>query len=693
MKLVFICNKEYKDKITLSASGKGFDFCGVHISFEREHEKSAEEWKENTLFITSADEIGLNEINSHFSAGDFCQNQMFVMPELLWKDRSVDEGYEIVCKLFEKLKDKQTNKVKPVMLHFVSNFTQTQLRNMVDTKYQAMVDALPHICINQIEGGKWNNKFVLKLEAYSETHFNLILHIAVDKLGRLDYIEHQLRNDPSDLTEKKKHFLKWIDALDDDTFPLGGLKDSIKNLKGMVNAKCPHDSEDYEAVEDYVNSIIGEIVALINKIRIHLPQKGKGTTIGNTTKDSFDVLIIDDNKDQREKLCNFFKEHYNVVECNDNGRTFSLSNVDKAKAWLKLHAEEYHIIILDLLFMQPDSDTWLSYNGFDLLEAIPPYCTVRIITSLPRQTVSNICNHNIRPGQIITKSKGWQQLEGCLYDKLEGINKECKKNLNKYKKEKNIRMPRVGFFGEAPVISYCENKTEEELNTLFEEAKSLIGPDTQNIKIPLGKKGNIDPNIIGDPKFDFDGLFRNYLAHRLAFLQYVLSFKGANPVDGVNFSLYKGYAEEHHVTIQIDNKYFTRIGYKTEKNKVFFTIYDMFPAEWKFFADEYRKTRPSELSEEASEWALLIGWTFQNNKDINQRQKYIAFHEAMKGNGPSYDEINDLLHECNNAATVIESIKEDLKKLLGFSIDYEKLESDSNLSEIIQLIKETVSMP
>lgn len=686
MKLVFICNEEYKHRITLSADGKGFDFCGVQISYKREQEKTTEKWDENTLFMTSADEFDPDKINSFFSDGDFCQNQVFVMPELLWKDRNVDEGYEIVCKLFEKLKDKQTNKIKPVMLHFVSNFTQVQLRNMVDTKYQAMVDSLPHICINQIVDGKWNDKFVLKLEAYSKTHFNLILHIAVDKLGRLDYIEHQLRNDPFDLTEKKKHFLKWIDALDDDTFPLGGLKSSIKSLKDMVNAKCPPDNKDLEQVEEYVNMIIGEIVVLINKIRIHLPPKGTGTATGNTTKCSFDVLIIDDNEDQRRNLCNFFKEHYNVVDCNDNGKTFSLSNFEEAKAWLKLHAEEYHIIILDLLFMQPDSDTWLSFNGFDLLEAIPPYCTVRIITSLPRQTVSNICNHNIRTGQIITKSKGWQQLEGCLYDKLEGINKECKKNMNRYKKAKSIRMPGVGFFGEAPVISYCENKTEEELSTLFEEARYLIDPENQNIKIPLGKKGNIDTNIVEDPESNFDDLLRNYLAHRMAFLQYVLSIK-ANPADGVDFSLYKEFAKEHHVTIKIHNKYFTRIGYKTENNKVFFTINDMFPAEWKLFVNE----NINRLSIAANEWSYVIDMVFKSNEHINQRKAYGIFHEARKNNSLNYDELIAFLKECNNAALVNEPIKEALRKLFVIPLANKGIETDTHLTEIRELIKETIN--
>ena len=473
MKIVFICNKDYKDKLTRPNDGKGFDFCGVHISFEKEHEKTEEEWgnEEYIKRIASVNEFDPDLINSFFSDGDFRQNQVFVMPELLWSDCSVDEGYEMALQLLKRLKD------KPFVLRFISNFTQVQLLHLVNKKYHSMVETFPHICINDVAEGHWKRTLKpLKPEEYSATHFQLIRNIAISHWGRLEYIEHQLKPRNNNCSaELKEHFVKLLSELDDDAYRFDGSGERIKQLMEEVISTCPPEEASDDEKSEYANTVVSNIQPLITTIRrmLHTIEGKQGHQ--KPGKLPYQVLVIDDDEKERKDLCEFFGTYYEHVACNDDGSTFEIADVQAAKDWMEKHANEYHIIILDLLFMGKDN-IWMPYSGLDLLKLIPSYCTVRVITRLPRQRVGEIAKTagiKLDAGQILTKSIGWKQLEGCLYDRRDEINKECKKNEKQRTKAEDLRMPARGFFEKQLVRDFYRglvNYNPNKITTLFEIA-------------------------------------------------------------------------------------------------------------------------------------------------------------------------------------------------------------------------------
>lgn len=639
MKFVFICNKEYKDKITLWDGGKGFGFCGVQISYKKEQAKAAEKWEEDTLFMTSADEFDPDKINGFFSDGDFCQNQVFVMPELLWNDRSVDEGYEIALRLLKELAD------KTIVLRFVSNFTQEQLLQMVNNTHHSLAETFPHICINQIQDGEWKKKFTLKPEAYSATHFQLIRNIAISNWGRLDYIEHQLNTSFSTCSEKKEHFIKLLNELDDDAYQFDGTDEQIKELLKDVIDTCPEEDSQETIKQEYSNRIVLGIQSLIACIRSNLSLVENGE--GDLEKKTFKVLVIDDNENERKKLCGFFGKHYeNVVSNNERG-TFDLTDAQAAKDWLEKHAGEYHIIILDLLFMEKSNSIWLPYNGLDLLSVIPPYCTVRVITSLPRERVGNIAREariKLDAGQILTKSKGWEPLENCLFDRLYELNKECKEKEPLRRMAAGICMPLNGsFFSDWCVKEHYQNLLNEGLfEETFNEAESLANSKTARPLPLMGNSTILENNTLkGAEKLRTS--FVNYLAHRIAFISWAAKKGAFFNIDITDYTTKLKAPKQNTGKIEITKGYLTKIGFSTQKinnaTVVNFSIEEMFPLEYKYYYDKLIvKNCHIEKDTQTMKWFIIILSKF---KSLNITEVKICEFKGL-----NYTKIEQFFDAC-----------------------------------------------
>ena len=648
MKIVFICNKDYEDKITRPNDGKGFDFCGVHILFEKEHGKTEEVWgnEEYIKRIASVNEFDPDTVNSFFSDGDFRQNQVFVMPELLWSDCSVDEGYEMALQLLKRLKD------KPFVLRFISNFTQDQLLHMVNKKYHSMVETFPHICINDVvEGHYWIQKFTLKPEEYSATHFQLIRNIAISHWGRLEYIEHQLKprnnNCPAEL---KEHFLKLLSELDDDAYRFDGSGERIKQLMEEVNATCPSEEASDDEKSEYANTIVSHIQPLIATIRRMLPADEEGEQGQQKPgKLPYQVLVIDDDEKERKDLCEFFGTYYEHVACNDDGSTFEIADAQAAKDWMAKHASEYHIIILDLLFMGKDN-IWMPYSGLDLLKLIPSYCTVRVITRLPRQRVGEIAKAagiKLDAGQILTKSIGWKQLEGCLYDRRDEINKECKKNEKQRTKAEDLRMPRIGTFFTnqfvrdtyRSLILYDHDKFKD----MVKEARDKVSHKESVSLLGKGKEIENDENFIIDN-------FIKYLAHRWAFLQWAAT-TGTIVTQGINWTSYVTYGKNNYnINVTINSNYFSTIGFRRKKVYVNLVGEELFPEEMDYFVAEIRNnTCFRSVSPLVTKWMQFVVYpTLCNNNKIKVRNKFKDFENNILRGNVSFDWklLEGLLCEC-----------------------------------------------
>ena len=76
-----------------------------------------------------------------------------------------------------------------------------------------------------------------------------------------------------------------------------------------------------------------------------------------------------------------------------------------------------------------EDDIVAPYNGFDLFNALREAETatqarkavIRIVTALPRNDISRIVKKYIKTETpvVFTKGNGWEQLEGCLLDRMD----------------------------------------------------------------------------------------------------------------------------------------------------------------------------------------------------------------------------------------------------------------------------------
>ena len=126
MKTVVITNPVYKEgvvKLLTDAVVRMDDARKSETVLSRRNSKESPGGDENFQVIETMEEYDTFNFMKFFDQ-DFAQCQVFITPDLFWKEfeSPVDEGYEIALDLLEnKLKDKR------FFLHFVSIYRQEQL--------------------------------------------------------------------------------------------------------------------------------------------------------------------------------------------------------------------------------------------------------------------------------------------------------------------------------------------------------------------------------------------------------------------------------------------------------------------------------------------------------------------------------------------------------------------------------------
>jgi len=472
-----------------------------------------------------------------FDFESFLPNVIFIVPELMWENDDVNEGYQIARELI-------THKYKSqfIQLIFISIITRQVLFNKVDISNKGFVETFPHFSLLDDSG-------TLKFEYYSEIHFNLIKYLAISEEGRLQKIGHDLIGVKSDIKPEEKDFnvqnktrlLKQVDEL---RLFQAYTNESINRIFDEVSQTSTN-----RDLELWVKKVDDIILGISYKI----PKSNKANI--NQQKSSNRVLIIEDENDYREFFYTIFSDYYTEVYPNKEEEYYSFENgeenykkflMSEAKEIVKAQCKNYKIILLDLLYKDKDENGfWLSFNGLDLFKIIRknnPYAVVRIITSLPRAIVAKvvqmISQETNKPNtdQVFSKKYGKDALKDMIIyeDYLTNINKECEKK----DKLRNVHSPypKKGVF-EWPGISnlmeeFLRNQDDvngddyqgviNKVNTLFKDyvsgSLSKLTIDWKSGELPKNnrlKELNYDEDKI--KKYVKDKLI-SILVHRLVVL-------------------------------------------------------------------------------------------------------------------------------------------------------------------------------
>lgn len=436
-------------------------------------------------------------------ADDSDTNYVLVVPELRWeRDGTFDSGYEVAVDLLnEKVSGKFFN------LFFVSVLTRDQLRGQVSPKYRSLVDAFQHFCLydlpSQVEGIR-----------YSRIHFEMIRRIAINETGRLDAIAHALAGIVWEtLPEAKRKLSENLDILSLPVYS-GRIKDGpgvLDALREQVGKLT--DASGIPLLVDSLSAVVREVGKGLAKWTLEKERDSDGGKV----LPEFKVLVIEDDGRYRKDLVAFLGGYFSPklihALSDDEIRTADIQMADLCR--------DYDVIFLDLMYCDPSrsGNAWLPFNGLDLYKTIietDPDKVVRIITALPRNEIFQIVDTDAglmtnRP-DVITKSKGQENMKKDLAGKMEKILERCRENSKKT--EKDNHYPTLGPFG-APWVGDWLETHKEELNDAVDYSRKVV----------MGKVmlASYQPPRVKD-KEKFAEALPAILAHRrivLAYLNYV----------------------------------------------------------------------------------------------------------------------------------------------------------------------------
>lgn len=479
---------------------------------------------------------------------------IFIVPELFWEGQSgINTGYRIAMELFEgKLKDSFFNLV------FISFYRKDQLLKMVDKEFLGLVKSFPHLVLEDLR----DSRTELPVPAYSKIHFELLKRIVISQSGRISYLIHTLSHlTETDYKSSMKsigHILEMLSLPayrgQDDEF-----KDSLDELKAL--AADAWTAQDIRNLTDRLNRYMARL-----EIAMAPPEESK--PFGAAGRLNYRVLIIEDDPEYREWMREFFSERFLKVDAFDN-RAIADGKVSIAKI-----ANDYHLLIMDLLFTETgkDEDNLLPFNGLDLLgrlrleemglsmrsisekrrkEAVPK-TTVRIVSAVPRNVISRLVERYLggESPVVFTKGNGWEQLRGCLIDRMDEMIDDVRRNEEEYLRYQEIPAPDTGVFGN-PGMRDAVLGNPEALSLAMEFARKVADREE---KLDENAFSLISPRRVNDPKELLDHLNAT-LAHRRLVIKYInTQAKNSCFVEADYQDFLKDYVTDESIVLKFRNK-------------------------------------------------------------------------------------------------------------------------------------------
>lgn len=427
MRVIIICSTGNNTSIVSSIKETWESF--IHAGGRRENFHNKTKQNKNILVVKSKNDF--EKCNFEKENPDF----VFIQTDLDWlKIPKSFSGYEIALDLFlHKLKNHFFN------VQFISIEERLRLSSRVDIKYRKIVQ-----CFHHIEFPIQDNVSFVKFN-YSPLHFELIKALVINDKNRINVIEHDLDkikgdlnqvNKNSDITSFKVKIQTQIEELSILKFIIA---EKLEQLKKAIDKSID---------KTILNKNILEFENILDDIKKDISDSGQ-EEFGRKNKSNYKVLIIDDDKEDREFFSTTFSEIYQTVFPGNREEIQNFNIVD-AKEIIKTK-RDYNIFVLDLLY-KDSYGFWLPFNGLDLYQYIKelnPYSCIRIITSLPRDIVSKISGlllkTDIKVSHVFTKKVGYKRLKFGIYDRVLEMNIECQEN----EKTKTVYkpIPKLGIFG------------------------------------------------------------------------------------------------------------------------------------------------------------------------------------------------------------------------------------------------------
>jgi hypothetical protein len=401
--------------------------------------------RKNSLnFITENDDfkiISKKEQFETFNNQSFIPNLIFIVPELMWENDDVNEGYYIARELITHI-----YKSNYIQVIFLSVLDRKSLFKIVDIQNKGFVESFPHICL-------LDNNVQIKFDYYSSVHYKLIKHLGISDDGRLQKVGHEMNSVKANI--QKSNIIDEKNKVD-----LLSQLEELSLFQAWTNKNIPEIIKQVKDTDD--NNVLVLMVQAIDSILEEIDLKFTKTAEGRNEptlkiKSNYKVFIIEDNIEHRSDLYNIFSNFYQEVYPDKNNKylvdgKIKDFSITEAKDLIRLHGKNYQIFLLDLLY-KDEQDHWLNFNGLDLYQLIRkvnPYAAIRIVTSLPRGIVSKVVEVILRDSekpntdQIFTKKYGFEALKDSIIESIDSINKEC---LEKEKSKTVLApFPKTGIF-------------------------------------------------------------------------------------------------------------------------------------------------------------------------------------------------------------------------------------------------------
>lgn len=432
---------------------------------------------------------------------------IFVVPELLWENDSVNEGYTIARELITV-----TLKSEFIQLVFLSVMDRSALAALVETRNRSFVESFPHVCL-------LDDKPEVKFKYYSIVHFNLIKKLAISDHGRLLKINHEMTsvnaNILSDKIEIEHIKAQMIKELEELTLFQSWIPNEI-SIPYLIDRAC-HTNEKTE-----LEKIGKEISTIISDISLKLPKDSSEKSLEQKQKKDYKIFIVEDEIEYREYIYKVLSPFYNSVYPNLNNKYLSEKgekdfDIQNAIEIIAANAKEYKVFLLDLLYKDKNGN-WLNFNGLDLYDLIIDknrYAVIRIITSLPRgivaKVVESIFKNNSKPNtdQVFPKKYGYEALKDSIIDSIDNINEECLKKAElknvwtSFPKDGAFKWPGIeDFMNELLTIGIDDKKYPDIVKIAEDLFDSYIKGDLKTHSTSWNK-GEI-PNTNADSRLNYD---------------------------------------------------------------------------------------------------------------------------------------------------------------------------------------------
>lgn len=523
---------------------------------------------------------------------------VFIVPELNWKHKDLNEGYEIAYQLLTGLL-----KDHFFQLYFVSALAHADIKKFLAPKHLPMHSCFVHFQLVE-------KPALFEISKYSPLHFEMIKSLALTDSGRLDVLKHHFAN-------LRRDFEQEADV---------DVKERLKRLGNelaMFTVWTAFDKDElFRAIQQAdkpaeITEILKKIETFLDEVKRRLDEINKQVSSKPTQtpkNKSYKVLIIEDEAQSMVVIKSAFEEVFiNVDTLNpllpkdEQLKKFEDSNTgNKMQQIIENSVQQYHVVVIDLLFAD-ENGCWAQFDGLDVytwVKKANPYAVIRIITSLPREVVGRVAAKSmgmtIPFSHVITKTAGAVSLKQQIIVRSDEIITECREQERRRFVYKPY--PKTGLFAAPGMPELMYNKIIGNRSEFDEYYKTKVLPlfelyNKQKLfkKTPGMNDGQIPTDKIRQSLNEsyFEKIKTSVFLHRLISLDYYinndLAINWKDYLDNIN----------NFVSKKLTAKYYFGIlgfSYKTDiKKNIVLSFEGLLPFEHDYIKEKVKNSSEQSL--------------------------------------------------------------------------------------------------